>query len=234
MGISLIKFAGLIRHGVQWLYALIADRTRIELNGKHSDKTRPNLLFVENDSTDMGLLVFGITTRSRYSIEILKITIDYSMPLQLMDPRKMGFFQAVGSGDERFPFRLVSEQRFQLRSMLMHAFALIAQFPPGIRQVPVRISVHARTIRPLIDGVESVGRTQITSNLYRIVLADNRLLGINIPPNYSLTTIQPFLIQCGLTASGYGAHSSALVHERLNGGTESPKIAELPGANRDG
>jgi len=234
MGISLIKFAAPIKQGAQLLYALVADQTRIELNGKHSDKTRSNVLLVENDSTDMGLLVFGITTRSRYSVEILKIAIDYSIPLQLMDPKKMGFFQAVGSGDERFPFRLVSEQRFQLRSMLMHAFALIAQFPPGIRQVPARISVHARTIRTLTGGVESVGRTQITSNLYRIVLADDRLLGINIPPNHSLTTIQPFLIQCGLTASGYGANSSALVRERFNGATESPGVAEHPGTNTDG
>ena len=104
----------------------------------------------------------------------------------------------------------------------MHVFALIAQFPPGIRELPVRISVYARTLRLSVDGFESVGRTQITRKLFRIVLADNRLLGVNVPPNLSLTTIQPFLIYAGLTASGYGLDGLALLRKQFNDGTESP------------
>ena len=219
MGISLIKLGGLLKVPAQWLYTLVTDQTKIDICGKYSDDTQKNALLVENDSTDMGVLVFGITTRSRHSIEILKFAIDYPTPLQLLDPKKMGFFQAEDSGDESFPFRLLSEQGFQLHSMLMHVFALIAQFPPGVRELPVRISVYARTLRLSVDGFESVGRTQITRKLYRIVLADNRLLGVNVPPNLSLTTIQPFLIQAGLTASGYGNASSASVHEQFNDGT---------------
>lgn len=139
------------------------------------------------------MLVFGITTRSRHSIELLKIEIDYLMPLQLLDPKKMGFFQAVGSNDKDFPFRLYSEQRCQLRLKLIHVFALISQFPPSVGEFPVRITVYARALRLADDGIESVDRTQITRKLYRIVLADNGLLGIKIPPMHSLTTIQPFL-----------------------------------------
>ena len=131
MGISLINIAQFIKRPAQWVHARMTDRTRLDIYGKYPDKTQRDSLFVENDTTDMGLLVFGIATRSRNAIEILKIAIDYAIPLQLMDPKKMGFFQAKGSGDETFPFRLVSEQRFQLRPMLMHTFALIAQFPPG-------------------------------------------------------------------------------------------------------
>ncbi len=221
MGISLIRLVGLLNAPAQWLYTLVTDRTKIDFCGKHSDSTQKNALLVENDSTDMGVLIFGITTRSRHSVEILKIAIDYAAPLQLLDPKKMGFFQAGGSGDERFPFRLLSEQGFQLHSMLMHVFALIAQFPPGVRELPVRISVYARTLRISVSGFESPGRIQITSKLYRIVLADNRLLGINVSPHLSLTTIQPFLIQAGLTASGYGLAGSALVREQFNDGTIS-------------
>jgi hypothetical protein len=215
-GHFMIKLGGLLKVPARWFYTLVTDQTKIDICGKHSDNTPKKTLFVENDSTDMGVLVFGIATRSRHSIEILKIAIDYSPPLQLLDPKKMGFFQAGCSSDESFPFRLLSEQGFQLHSMLMHVFALIAQFPPGVRELPVRISVYARTLRVSVSGFESVGRTQITRNLYRVVLADNRLLGMQVPPKHSLTTIQPFLIQAGLTASGYGVGSSALVHEKFN------------------
>lgn len=216
MGISLIKMAGLLEAPVRWFYSLVAHQTKIELHGKHAVDTQPNALLVANDSTGMGMLVFGITTRSRHSIELLKIEIDYLMPLQLLDPKKMGFFQAVGSNDKDFPFRLYSEQRCQLRLNLIHVFALISQFPPDVCEFPVRITVYARALRLADDGIESVGRTQITRKLYRIVLDDNGLLGIKIPPMHSLTTIQPFLIQCGLTASGYGVQSSALTHEKLD------------------
>ncbi|SRR5258706_1549915 len=233
MGISLIKMAGLLKTPVRWLYSLVAHQTKIELHGKHAVDTQPNALLVENDSTGMGMLVFGITTRSRHSIELLKIEIDYLVPLQLLDPKKMGFFQAVGSNDRNFPFRLYSEQRCQLRSKLIHVFALISQFPPGVCEFPVRITVYARTLRLSGDGFEFVGRTQITRKLYRIILADNGLLGIEIPPMHSLTTIQPFLIQCGLTASGYGVHSSALAHEKLNDRTVSSKSVALPFTNEE-
>jgi hypothetical protein len=233
MGISLIKLAGLLKVPAQWFYTLVTDQTKIEICGKHSDNTQQNSLFVENDSTGMGLLIIGITTRSRHSIEILKIAIDYSMPLQLLDPKKMGFFQAEGSSDESLPFRIFSEQRFQFQSRLMHVFALIAQFPPGVHELPVRISVYARTLRVSVGGFESVGRTQITRKLYRIVLAGNRLLGMKVTPKHSLTTIQPFLIQAGLTASGYGVAGSALVHEQFNDGTASSKIVELPGTKSE-
>lgn len=227
MDMSLIKLAELLKVPAQWFYMLVRDQTKIEIFGKHSDNTQQDSLFVENDSTGMGLFIFGVTTRSRHSIEILKISIDYSTPLQLLDPKKMGFFQAEGSSDQSFPFRIFSEQRFQLHSMLLHVFALIAQFPPGVRELPVRISVHARTLRSSVGGFESVGRTQITTKLYRIVLADNRLLGMKVPLKHSLTTIQPFLIQAGLTASGYGVPGSALVHEQLNDGTASSKILDV-------
>jgi len=221
MGISLIKLGELLKVPARWLYTLVTDQTKIDVCGKHSDSAKKNALLVENDSTDMGVFVFGITTRSRHSIEILKIAIDYAAPLQLLDPKKMGFFQAERSGDENFPFRLLSEQGFQLHSALMHVFALIAQFPSDVRELPVRISVYARTLRVSITGFESVGRIQITRKPCRIVLADNRLLGINIPPKLSLTTIQPFLIQMGLTASGYGLAGSPLVREQPTDGAVS-------------
>lgn len=189
---------------IRLLRNLVESQTKIELHSKHSDHAAPDSLFIENDSTGMGLLVFGLTTRSRHPVELLRIEIDYSVPLQLLDPKKMGFFQAGGSNDEDFPFRLYSDEGCQLHSNLIHVFALITQFPPDLREFPVRITVHARTLGFSANGIETCGRKQITRRFYRVVLADDRLLGIKIPPEHFLTTIQPFLIQCGLTASEYG------------------------------
>ena len=113
MAISLIKLSGLLKASARWFYTFVTDQTKIGICGKHSNNTqKKDALLVENDSTDMGMLVFGMTTSSRHSIEILKFVIDYAMPLQLLDPRKMGFFQAEGSGDESFPVRIFSDQRF--------------------------------------------------------------------------------------------------------------------------
>jgi hypothetical protein len=225
--ISLIKLPGLLKVPAKWLYKLVVDQTGIELSGQHPHTMQANSLLVPDDLTGEGLLLFGITTTSRRPIEIVKVTVDYSTPLQLLDPNQLGFFQTASSNDDDLPFRIFCEGSFQLHSKMVHAFALTAQFPHGVRELPARISVHARTLSSSAGGFQSYGRTQISKFFYRIVLSDYPLLGLAILPKHSATSSQPFLIQSAVSASGV-AGSAVLVHEQLKDGTVSSKIIELP------
>lgn len=200
------RTAGTLQWLVQWLRSITSDHTRIHIIGKHVDRKYSDALVVENDSTDMGVLVFGITTRSKHQVEILKVEIDFPATMQLTDPKKMGFFQGEESGDPNLPVRVSCGHRLKIRPRLISVFALIAQFPPHVRKITARISVEARLIRDIREGVETTGSIQKTRKTTSIVLSNERSLRIEIPGEHTLTTSQPFLIMCGLHANGYGLH----------------------------
>lgn len=224
----MIKLLELFKTPAMWLYALVVDQTRIELSGQYSNMLHDiNSLPVSGSHMKDGGLQFAISTRSQCPIEIIKVAVDYSAPLQLLDPMKMGFFQTEMSNNEDLPFRIFCKGNFRLHSKLRHYFALTVQFPPGVRELPVCISVHARTFSSSVGGFESYGRTHITKNYYRIVLTEHPLLGLVVPPKHSITSPQPFLIQSALYASGEADLSSILIHEQMADGTVSSKLVEV-------
>lgn len=226
MDISLIKLLGFLKTPAKWLYSLVVDQPEIKLSGQQPNSLQANSLLIPDNHTGEGVLLFGITTTSRCPIEVVKVAVDYSAPLQLLDPNKIGFFQTEGSNDEDLPFRIFCEGSFKLHSKLVHAFALTAQFPLGARELPARISVHARTHRSSVGGFESVGRIHISRNYYRIVLSDQPLQGLEVPPKNLLTSSQPFLIQSAIF--GYGPPGVEVeLHEQLNDGKVYSKIVVL-------
>jgi len=217
MGISLIKLTGLIKAPIKWLYYLVVHQTKVIVISQEPNELEKKSLLIFAGNKGEGNLFFGISTSSKIPIEVIKIEVDYSAPLQLHDPKKMGFFKYAVSCDEMFPFRIFCEGSFQLNSKLISTFALTSQFPPNINEIPVRISVHARVRNISVGGYESYGRIQITKQNYRLVLSNTPLMGIAIPPLHNMTSPQPFLIQSAVY--GTGETVNVLTHQISKDGT---------------
>jgi hypothetical protein len=143
----------------------------------------------------------------------------------------MDFFSLSSSSDETFPFRLYWKGSIDLQQMIIHAFALTTHFPVGSRQLPIRISVYARTIKSSIGGYIVHGRTQLTSNTHLIVHT-REPVGLAIPPQHALTSSQPYLIQSAKYVSTDSKDiAPILVHEQLADGTVSSRLFDIPGKN---
>lgn len=182
-------------------------------------------MFIYENNNAEGNLLFAISTASECPIELLKVEIEYSAPLQLYDPKKMGFFQYGNSNDDELPFSIYCEDVYQINPKVIHAFALTARFPSGSRELPVRILVHARIRASSKGGFDSHGRTQITRFFYRVALSDKPLLGLPLPPQYTLTSPQPFVVQSAKYWSGDSI--SCLIHEQMEDGTASSTLFEM-------
>lgn len=223
----LLKLAGPLKSLGRWLFAFKTDQTTIEIIGLSSPTQSPSFLLINTDQNGDGKLIFGITTKSEQPVELVKLTIDYSAPLQLLDPGNIGFFSTSGTGDETLPFRLYWEGSIDLRRMIIHAFALITRFPSGSSQLPIRISVHARVQKSSIGGFIEHGRTQLTSNMHRIVRTSEPV-GLIVPPKHSYTSSQPYLIQSAHYVSTDAKEiAPLLVHEQLADGTVSSELVDI-------
>jgi len=229
MEILSLKLLDPIKSSVRWLYLLVTDQTKIEVAGQCSSTQPPRALLVQTNKKGDGLLLFGITTKSRRPVELTKLTIDYSTPLQLKNPDGVAYFTMASSNDETFPFRLCWEGSIELQNKHIHAFALTTRIPT-ISQLPIRITTHARVHNSYIGGFVGNGRMQVSSSVYRIISTGEILSGLEIPPKFSLTSSQPFLIQSAATASNNSnSTSSVLIHEQFADGTASSKIIDILG-----
>ena len=83
---------GLVKSPATWAYALFADQTGIKIYGQHSEviqdgkETENDILMISDNGRHAGTLLFAITTDSSHVIDVLRIAVDYSTPLQLLDP----------------------------------------------------------------------------------------------------------------------------------------------------
>lgn len=222
-----LKLAGPLKSFGKWLLAFMVDQTKIVIIGSSSPTQSPNSLLINTDQYGKGELIFGITTKSVQPVELVKLTIDYSAPLQLFDPINMGFFSMSSTGDETLPFRIYWEGSIELQQMIIHAFALTTQFPIGSSQLPIRISAHARVQKLSIGGFTEHGRTQLTSSIHRIVRTPEPV-GLAVPPKHSFTSSQPFILQSALyVSSGAKDIAPLLVHEQLTDGTVSSELVDI-------
>lgn len=226
MDLPFLKMLGAAVAPVKWLYRLCVDQTRIEIATPHVANWPRQSLPVQDDGSGCGQLLFSVTTRSKLPVEITRIEVTYAAPLQLLDPGTPGFFVGSDTLDRELPFCMSWEGRAVVRSDLQQAFALTARFPDRVHEQLIRISVHARRQHSTIGGFVAEGRPRVTTIEYRARPTSEPILGLLVPPKGMLTTLQPFLIEGAMTASG--GPGPVVVHERLSDGTVSSKRVDLP------
>jgi len=225
------KVINAVFSSLKWLYSLCLDRTRIVVLFPRAANWSWDSVPVSNAGNDTGLFMFSITTRSKKSVEVVRVEVHYAAPLQLHDPDSRGFFVGSGTLDQDLPFSMYWAGSAVIRRDVQQAFALTAQFPNRTQDQHIRISIYARRQHTIIGGFVTQGRVHASTKEYRTRLISQPLIGFRIPPLCSLTTPQPFLIERGGTVSTEpGKSGSILVHERDSNGTVSSTPIELPRA----
>lgn len=228
MDLSLFKILGTLVSPAKWLYGLCVDQTRINISVP-SVKDWPCVLFpVEDKGGGTGLLLFGVTTRSKKPVEITRVEVDYAASLQLLDPGNRGFFVGSGTLDMELPFRMFWKGSAVVRSDLQQGFALAVKFLGSIHEQRVRISIYARRQVTSVGGFVAEGRQRVTTKEYRVRLTTGPVLGLAVPPKCAFTTPQPFLTESAANISG--GPGPVMLHECMSNGTVSSKRVDLPGA----
>lgn len=205
----------------KWLHRLYVDQTRIEISIPHAEGWSGETIPVNDGATGTGLLLFGLTTRSRHPVEITRVEVDYAAPLQLFDPGNRGFFVGGGTLDTNLPFCMTWEGTVIVRVDVQQAFALHARFPNRVSAQRLRIYVHARRKHTQLGGFLGQGRIHVTTKEYQVRATSDRVLGLRVPPKTGFTSPQPFLIENQVIGSGRDI--SVLVHERMFDGTVSSR-----------
>jgi hypothetical protein len=225
----ILKLLGGALGPFKWLYALCVDQTRIDIVAPHSAKGCPrDCLLVHDDGHRGGLLLFAVASRSKRPVEITRIEVGFPSSLQLLDPGGRGFFKASGSLEPDLPFQVSWDGIAPVRRGVQQAFALSARFPAGTDEYGIRLTVWAHRVRSATGGFRFHGRLRVTTKRYRLVLTQQQILGVPVPPKSEQTTPQPFLIE-GAT-SVHGGPGPVVVHEIFIDGTTSSTRIDLPGA----
>jgi hypothetical protein len=228
------KLLGPVKTFGKWLYTFATDQTKIKIVGASSPTLSSDSLLINVDQNGVGSLLFGISTKSDQPVDLMKLAIDYSSPLQLFDPKKMGFFSISRSGDDTLPFRVCWEGNIELREMVINAFALSTHFPLGTDQLPIRISTQARVVKSTIGGFVEHGRAQATTQMLRIVRT-NVPVGLQVAPQHSLTSSQPYLIQSAqYVTTDAESIAPLLVHQQFDDGTVSSELFHIQGTRPGG
>jgi hypothetical protein len=222
MEIKIIKLIGLMSSIIKSLVNVIIDRTKIDITGKEILYQDNDALYIKRDHENKGLLIFGISTKIKKPVDVVRVEIEFAAPLQLLDPDDRGFFHLEHSLNKDYPFRVISENRFTTNSSISYLFALNAIFPEEIDKQKIIFSVYAQRRHSSFFGYLSFGKTQTTRISKDIHLTSEFVKGIKVLPNCVVTTIQPFLAERGF--SGAGKEVSAIVHESFKDGTVTTKI----------
>src|SRR5712692_120464 len=99
----------------KWLYALCVDQTRIAILVPCTKGWPENFIPVQDKGDLTGLVMFSVTTRSKRSVEVTRVSVDHAATLQLRDPGNRGFFIGGGALDEELPFRMMWEGSVHVR-----------------------------------------------------------------------------------------------------------------------
>jgi hypothetical protein len=213
---------------LKWLGSFWTHQTHIRLvTPPVIQESKPPALPVHDAGGGAGTLLFGITTRARDPVTVSKVQVNFSAPLQLLNPGKKAFFTPATSLDPERPFCVVWDGAAPVRRDLIQAFALAAHFVPGMSVALVHIVVHAQRQGSTLGRFALKRRLQVTVFPYLVVLKKERILGLCLPPKCSFTSLQPFLIEGGFFA--VGGPGPVLAHEIFRGGTTSSTRIDLPG-----
>jgi hypothetical protein len=225
----ILKLLGGVFAPFNWLYALCVDQTRIDIVSPHSATACPSKFLLVHDSGHRGgLMLFAVTTRSRRPVEITRVEIRFPSSLQLLDPGGRGFFKIATSLEPDLPFQVSWDGSASVRRGVQQAFALGARFPDGVNEYPIRMTVCAYRVRSASGGFRFHGRLRVTTKGCRVLLTQQQVLGLPVPPNAAQTTPQPFLIEA--TSWVQGGQGPIVAHEIFTDGTTSSERIDLPSA----
>ena len=231
MDFSSAGLIGLALRPIGWLYAFYTDQTDIDILGQ-GDVRGSQVLPVDHLGNCAGILLFGVTTRAKGLVEIVRVQLDFASHLRLSDPDGRGFFDATMSAESELPFRLSWTGCADIRIGLIQAFALAAEFKNANAEYPVQLTVHARRVRRDAGGFERRSRTRVTAARHLVSLVNDPTGGLAVPPGFSLTSPQPFLVEGPVTASG-PMGSSFLVHELMKNGETVSRSVGLADTSSD-
>jgi hypothetical protein len=209
------------------LFSLWQDEAVITFSGPDTAQGSSKQLFVHIDNAHTGVLMLALSTISRKPVELKRLELDYSAPLQLFDPKQQGFFCSEQSLDSDRPFRLVWKGDAQIQKGLIQLFAVVAVFPHLAQPHEVRITAYTQKIHRRL-GFMSRGRLQVSSQLRSLVGTCQPVMGIVVPPKWSATSPQPYVIESEFKSPD--TSGSLAVHETLKDGRTSSKQLQWPQA----